>query len=193
MGSPGPPQCLALPLERFTIHPSPAATIAGAATSERSSGALTFTSNMMLRRFTENPVSGAWIDAAALLTRISMCPPRASAASGMTRSRSVGSVRSATTTSTCVPNRAIRSRVALRLPSRVLCWSRVRAVRTMFAPSAAIRSASAAPMPLLEPVTRTRRPSKRPAIKVPFRRRSRRCIRRCNCSRRQRANDCWER
>ena len=47
----GPRQCLELALERFTIQPSPASRIAGAADWARSSGAWTFTSNRMRRRF----------------------------------------------------------------------------------------------------------------------------------------------
>ena len=51
-----------------------------------------------------------------------------------------------------------RSSVSLRLPARWSCWSTVRAVITTSAPSAASRSAVAAPMPRLAPVTTARRP-----------------------------------
>ena len=99
----GPGHNFELSLDTFTIQPSPASRIAGIAASDRSSGALALASNMMLRRFTEKPSSGFWIDAAALFTRISTCPPRNSAASGITRARSASSTRSATTMPTRVP------------------------------------------------------------------------------------------
>src|SRR5437660_4807196 len=71
---------------------------------------------------------------AALLTRMSMGPPSCAAASGTTRWRSVSSARLATIVATVPPYRSRR---------------------------AASRSATAAPMPRLAPVTSARLPAKR--------------------------------
>jgi hypothetical protein len=69
----------------------------------RSRGASTLTSNRILDRLAENRATGAYMAAAALLTRISTGPPTAAAASGTMRCRSISSARSATTMATNVP------------------------------------------------------------------------------------------
>src|SRR3954468_8245841 len=145
--------------DRFTIHPSPARCIAGTTACVRSSGASTFTSNMIRRRLCGNSAIGMWMPAAALLTSTSIGPPSAATASGTMRSRSTGSARSAATTTTASVYARHRASVSLRLPSRWWWPSTVRAVITTPAPSAAKRSAIPAPMPRLAPVTIARRPS----------------------------------
>src|SRR5947209_14197374 len=98
---------------------------------------------------------------AALLTRISIGPPSPSTASGTIRWRSASSARLATMVVTVAPCFSRRAAVSCSDPARVLCFSSVRAVIATSAPSAASRSATAAPMPRLAPVTSARLPAKR--------------------------------
>src|SRR3954462_13921851 len=63
----GPAESLPVALERLTIQPSPASSIAGSAACARSSGAWTFTSKVMRRRFDGISDGCAYIAAAALL------------------------------------------------------------------------------------------------------------------------------
>src|SRR5438105_2288054 len=98
---------------------------------------------------------------AALLTRISIGPPSPSTASGTIRWRSASSARLATMVVTVAPCFSRRAAVSCSDPARFLCFSSVRATMATAAPSAASRSASAAPMPRLAPVTSTRRPANR--------------------------------
>src|SRR5262245_11328491 len=93
-----------------------------------------------------------------------MRPPNSSSARGTIALRLSASARSAASASTRVPYRRQRSRVADRLPARWSCASTVRATTRTSAPSAAKRSASAAPIPRLAPVMTTLRPPKREPI-----------------------------
>ena len=99
----GPAHGLEVALDTLTIHPSPAARIAGMAAWARSSGACTLSSKSNRRRFSDRSATSPYIAAAALLTRMSIGPPSRSAAVSTTRDRASGSDRSTGTSATGTP------------------------------------------------------------------------------------------
>ena len=140
-GTAGPARACAVALDTLTIHPSPRSSIAGSTAWARSSGACTFTSKVMRRRFSgiserlcvhrRRRVVHEDVDRAAeLLDRLGHDAGAVVAVGEVGGDRPPPGCRS----------RAMRSAVSLRLPGSVACASTVRATIATAAPSAASRS-----------------------------------------------------